>query len=338
MVSLFIPFGIALGLNQDGLQAPLSRELAEATLRSAAVVRQAGITLGMTVFISSDGKAIAPGEVAFDNNGVPRRGLTANLANGQVLNMSVSAFDPITDVALLQPDRTFTNILAGKPAKEILSSVALGVLPTGPTRVQITRPYVTGVLEFSTRYVPLVEVRLETEATSLAGSPIFSPDGTLAGVLLASLGGREATSVDPAMNVTGMNNLFGPKQAATAYALSPPILQRIADGFLKNRGFVRHPWIGLFFDGTPDGGAIVTSVVQGGPSAFAGLIPGDIVIAGGTRKVSTHYDLAAYLFGLQVGAIADLTIIRNGEIRPVKVAVSFDPRIQQSSLRRVKPL
>lgn len=325
-------------MNQDGLQSPLSRELAEACFRSAGIVRQAGITLGMTVFISADGRSITPGEVAFDNNGFPRKGLTAELQSGGSLKMTVESFDPITDVALLKPDRVPQTVLAARPAKEIISSVGLGVLPTGQTRVQITRSYVTGVLEFSNRYVPLVEVRLESEPTSLAGSPIFAPDGTLAGMMLASLGGHEAVSSEPSLGMNQINNLLGPKQAFTAYALNPSVLQRISDGFLKNRGFVRHPWIGLFFDGTPEGGAIVTSVVPGGPSELAGLVPGDLVIGGGTRKVLTHYDLAAYLFGLQVGAIADLTIIRNGEIRPIKVAVSFDPRIQQSSLRRVKPL
>lgn len=338
MVSILIPFGIALGMSQDGLQSPLSRELSVASFRTAGVVRQTGIILGMTVFISNDGRSITPGEVAFDSNGAPRKNLTADLASGGSVKMTVEAFDPITDVALLKPDRVPKNVLAARPAKEILSSVALGVLPTGQTRVQITRSYVTGVLDFSSRYVPLVEVRLESEPTSLAGSPIFSPDGTIVGMLLASLGGREAVLNDSSIGINGVTTLLGPRQASTAYALSPSILQRVADGFLKNRGFVRHPWIGLFFDGTPDGGAMVTSVVPGGPSALAGLIPGDLVIGGGTRKVISHYDLAAYLFGLQVGAVADLTIIRDGEMKPVKVAVSFDPRIQQSSLRRIKPL
>jgi len=83
-------------------------------------------------------------------------------------------------------------------------------------------------------------------------------------------------------------------------------------------------------------GVLVTSVVTGGPAAKAGLrggtgagerIPrgGDLIVAIDGAPVRTMSDLADRLAGRRPGEVATLTIVRDGQERPLAVALEAWP-------------
>ena len=88
------------------------------------------------------------------------------------------------------------------------------------------------------------------------------------------------------------------------------------------------------------GGVLVTGVVPGGPAAAAGVrggqganerIPrgGDVIIAVDGQPVTTMSQLADHLAGRRPGDVVTLTIVRDGQERPLRVTLAAWPEEQQ---------
>ncbi len=322
---------------QDGLTAPLSKELANAVAPSVLRVYQAGVLLGEAVVVTSDGRALTSGEVAFNPIGTPRSGLQGETAGSGRFGLVVDAFDSVTDLALLQVVGAPAGVLRQAAlASSDPPATVLMVLPSGPARGEVTRVRVAGVLGPSRRFTPLIEFRLERSLAALAGAPVFAPDGKLVGLLMASLTtGRTDLSASARGGMASFK-AAGPRPAATTYSVGVPVLRRVIQGLTGPSRHVSHPWIGIYFLTDRSGGALISKVVSGGPAALSGLAPGERIVQAGGSAIATHLDLAAYLFQLPVGGIADLTVVRGSEKRQVKVAVVADPTNRSGgTLRRV---
>ncbi|MBV8950823.1 MAG: PDZ domain-containing protein, partial [Actinobacteria bacterium] len=97
-----------------------------------------------------------------------------------------------------------------------------------------------------------------------------------------------------------------------------------------------HPFVGVqLADLTPDiasqlgvkaqSGAIVVSVVSGGPADKAGIMEGDVITGVDGKSVNTVEDFVGALASHQPGDVITITILRGDATRQVKVTLSEQP-------------
>lgn len=118
------------------------------------------------------------------------------------------------------------------------------------------------------------------------------------------------------------------------FAIPVSTAKQVLEGIVKD-GQVTRGWIGVepqeinaelleTFGIKPDvlqsGGVIITGVLQNGPAAQAGLLPGDVITAVGGKGVASVSQLLTAVAGLKPGVSAPLTVLRKDG--PMELAVT----------------
>ncbi len=210
--------------------------------------------------------------------------------------------------------------VAGKP----MAAAVPGLVVRG----DYTQGNRIGVLRGSRRYLPLGEIRFESQQQRLGGALLFTSEGKLAGVLSATLDliqvrhekSNQAAQSDVAQRLS--MSQFGPSGVTVSYTLTPEVLARVVQGFNRPDHRVDHPSIGLTFkDSKTRIGAEVASVEPGSPSQEAGLLPGDVVTELDGQPTLGAVDLAVALFRQKFGSTIVLTVMREDRTVKFKVRV-----------------
>jgi len=106
------------------------------------------------------------------------------------------------------------------------------------------------------------------------------------------------------------------------FAIPISIAKRDADQIIQT-GHAQRPFLGISGDNAPNsGGALVQSVVSGGPAAKAGLRAGDAIVALDGKALTSFDDLIAALSTHQPGQKVQVTYVRSGARHTVTVALS----------------
>ena len=84
-------------------------------------------------------------------------------------------------------------------------------------------------------------------------------------------------------------------------------------------------WLGVDLRSVPQGGAMVASVVRGGPAADAGIRPGDVITRVAGKQVPTVDDIAVQLARLEPGQRVAVELAQRGGTRTVQVALGQIP-------------
>jgi hypothetical protein len=85
------------------------------------------------------------------------------------------------------------------------------------------------------------------------------------------------------------------------------------------------PWIGAQLSMPLGGGVIVDSVSPGGPAARAGIAPGDVIMAIGSRPVNTPADVDSTIDNMSVGQEVPITVLRGANSYTTLVKLSGRP-------------
>jgi serine protease Do len=134
--------------------------------------------------------------------------------------------------------------------------------------------------------------------------------------------------------VIGMNSMiFSPSGGSVGigFAIPASTIHDVVEQ-LQAHGHVARGWLGVQIQNmTPElaasvggremKGAIIASVVPGGPAAKAGFKPGDIIVAVNGKSVEDSRDLTRRVAALASGANAAFTVVRDGQQKTVNAGI-----------------
>jgi serine protease DegQ len=271
--------------------------------------------LGSGVVYKADGTIVTDAHVV-----AGARRVTIAFADGQRVAANVRATDEVSDLAVVQANRTG---LAPATFQKTLPQVGeLAVAIGSPLGFETT--VTVGVISGLHRQIPgpdsasLVNL-IQTDA------PI-SP-GNSGGALINGQG-----------QVVGLTEAYIPPSAGAVslgFATSAATVVDVADQLLAT-GTARHAYIGiqpgtitpeiaekLGIDHTS--GAVVLAVATPSPAADAGIQPGDLIIAYNGQHTPAAEDLTAALHGSKPGDQVKLTVVRANATREVSLTIAERP-------------
>lgn len=134
--------------------------------------------------------------------------------------------------------------------------------------------------------------------------------------------------------VLGINTMIIGRGTGIGFAI-PSNLAMVVVRQLQTKGSVKRAWIGVMFQELTSelaeklgvkqrGGALIGNVVPNGPSARAGLKPGDVIVSIDGKPVREGHDLLRAIIEKPVGSKVELGIIRDG--KEVKATVTTAER------------
>lgn len=250
------------------------------------------------------------------------------LPTGEALSGEVLGTDPATDIAIVRVERTDlpAATLADsdhvKPGQMALAiGNALG-LPGGPT-VSL------GLVSAVGRPLPwadfIFEGLIQTDAAINPGN---------SGGPLANLSGE----------VIGINTAMIPFAQGVGFSIPVNTVKRIMSDILEN-GRVIRPWLGISgmelngdlaraYRFRNEKGVLVVRISESSPAEQAGLLPGDVITAMGSKDIGGMRDMLEYLAGESIGESVEILFNRGSAAYRTRVRIEESPRLSALSRAR----
>jgi serine protease Do len=266
---------------------------------------------GSGFIVSSDGYILTNAHVVMDADQV-----TVKMNDRREYPAKVVGIDQRTDVAVIKIDaKNLPVVRIGDPAK----------LKPGEWVLAIGSPFgsensaTAGIVSATSRslpnegnnYVPFIQTDVAVNPGN-SGGPLFNLEGEVIGInsqIFSRTGGYMGLSfaipIDVAMDVRDQLVKTGHVTRGRIGVTIQSIDGQLADSFGLDR----------------PRGALVTTVVKDGPSAKAGVQPGDIILTVNDHVVETSSELPAVVARIRPGNEANLTVWREGKERTIKVKV-----------------
>ena len=251
------------------------------------------------------------GIVVASEQSLPRRDeFELVVPGGAVVTAKIAGRDPSTNIAILRPDAPIAapSIGAGE-ARTGAVALAIGADGTGGASARLGLVNLAGPEWHSSRGGRIdrrivLDLRL---AHREEGGPVFDASGGTLGM-----------------------STFGPR--GQVIVIPTATIERVVPQLLKD-GHIARGWLGVALQAVavPDAlreaadqssGLMVMSVIEEGPAAQAGILPGDIILSvDGTsavrfRKIARHFGADS------IGRKADLRLIRSGAVMTVQTTIA----------------
>ena len=240
-------------------------------------------------------------------------------SNGQVVPAQIIGHDYETGFGLLRT----VQPLGVRPmplglSAELKERAEVLVASYG-TPEAVLPTFVTGRREFTGYWEYLLENAIFTSPPhpNFAGAALIGPDGSLLGI--GSLFVGDALRGEPRLP----GNMFIPIDR-----LKPILPDLLATGHSAKPP---RPWLGLFTEEV-GGHLFIAATIPDGPSAQAGLRPGDIIVGVGAKTVSGQAEFyrAVWAQG-EAGVDIPLRILRESQIQTLSVrSLDRDQYFQQN--------
>lgn len=281
-------------------------------------------SMGSGFIVSEDGYILTNNHVIADADEIIVR-----LSDRRELPAELIGSDERSDLALLKVKAN--NLPVVKVGKSRELNVGEWVLAIGsPFGFEYT--VTAGIVSALGRslpnenYVPFIQTDVAINPGN-SGGPLFNLEGEVVGInsqIYTRSGGFMGVSfaipIDVAMEVTEQ---------------------------IKSKGFVSRGWLGVLiqevnrdlaesFGLKKPKGALVAQVMADSPAAEAGLLAGDIIIAYEGQEISMSSDLPHLVGRTKVGEKAELTIIREGQEKSVKVKIGELPDAEGKPAQRAE--
>ena len=294
----------------------LSNQLAGAVERGAESI----VAVHARPQLASTGVHWQDGLVVTTNGTVRRdRDISVTLPAGKRIEAALQGRDPSTDLAVLRipagvlPVATLGDAGALRPGNLALALARLD--ETGPRAafgaVSVVagawRPWGGGEID---RLI-LSDVSLYP---GFGGGPLVNPAGQVLGINSGRLSRSYTTTLpDETVNrVVGQLASRGYVRRGYLGAAMQPV--RLQEHLRSRLGLER------------DRGLLVVTIQPESPSAAAGLLVGDVVLAIGGRPVAEPEDVLTVLHGDTAGRTLPLELVRGGRLEQVDVLIGERPR------------
>ncbi|HEY1419218.1 MAG TPA: trypsin-like peptidase domain-containing protein [Candidatus Dormibacteraeota bacterium] len=293
------PPAAAGGGGIDQLQADLRRLIAQA---APSVVRvDTGSASGSGLVLDAAGVVVTPASLVAGSNQV-----TVTTAAGQRYSGTVAATDLAADIAVIRVAGAsgLTAATFGDSGSVQLGDVVVVVGNQVPPTGTVSQGIVSSTAGTSTIGSANLTGLIETTAPVAAGT---------SGSALLNTAGQ----------VIGMTTLGSAGSSGPAVAIPSNQLSAVAQKLLAGGGTTAGTaYLGISAGDATGGGALIHSVVAGGPAAHAGLQPGWIIVRIGGQAVpnaaAIAQILALYTPGRQVGVTVRLP---DGSSRTISVTL-----------------
>jgi S1-C subfamily serine protease len=245
--------------------------------------------------------------------------LSVTLADGTDVPATVVGSDELLDVAILKLDlpagqsvpgvATFGDSSALRPGDQVVAiGNALGSFPNTVSE---------GTVNATDRSFPSeggLTTWIQHDAEiwhGNSGGPLLNLSGQVVGVNTAGIGsgmlGADTGSADMAFAVEGNT------------------VCRAAADLLAN-GKIDWPYLGIQGEATAEGQSVV-EVVEDGPSATAGIEPGDVITALDGQEITRQNSLIDLLFDHEPGDVVSVTAERDGTPQTFQVTLGERPEV-----------
>src|SRR5215204_2580746 len=244
--------------------------------------------------------------------------LTAVLSDGTEVPATVVGSDALLDVAILKLDLPAAESVPGKVTFGDSSTLRAGdqVVAIGNALGSFPNTVSEGTVNATDRSFPneggLTDwIQHDAEIWhGNSGGPLLNLRGEVVGINTAGIGSGMLGGAD-----TG--------SADMAFAVEGNTVCRAAADLLAN-GKISWPYLGIQGEATADGQS-VAEVVEDGPSAAAGIEPGDVITAFDGQEITPKESLLDLLFGREPGDVVTITIERDGAPQTVQVTLGERP-------------
>jgi serine protease Do len=269
--------------------------------------------VGSGFFISPDGYAVTNSHVLQNSN-------TAEILtqDEQTYMAKVVGKDPVSDLALIKVDGR--NDFSYVTIADELPRVGDWVLAVG-------NPFGLG----GTVTAGIVSARHRNIDPDSA-EDLIQIDAPI------NRGDSGGPSFDSNGNVIGVNTMIASPSGGSvgvAFAVPADTIKAVIPQ-LKAKGSVTRGWIGVQIQSiTPDlakgigfnnpRGAIITSVEKNSPGAKAGLTRGDVITSIDGEPIKDAHELTKRIQNIAPGTSAQISLLRNGNDRPVTVILGQMP-------------
>jgi S1-C subfamily serine protease len=247
--------------------------------------------------------------------------LTVALADGTEVPATVVGSDALLDVAILKLDLPAAESVPGITTFGDSSSLRAGdqVVAIGNALGSFPNTVSEGTVNATERSFPAeggLTTWIQHDAEiwhGNSGGPLLNLRGEVVGVNTAGIGsgmmGADTGSADMAFAVEGNT-----------------VCQAAAD--LLANGEIVWPYLGIQGEATAEGQSVV-EVVEEGPSAAAGIEPGDVITAFDDQEITPQNSLLDLLFGREPGDVVSLTVEREGAPQTFQVTLGERPEITE---------
>lgn len=261
--------------------------------------------------------------------------LQGEFYDGQRVTLFVVATDSPTQLVLLRTEdpvseRKFASIYHpsnGEIVDRFHPKMLIAAFGDGPATAQLVDTQKLAVVGNGHQVQSLSEIHYDGRPGHVAGAPLFALDGSLVGVLQATL---TLDTQSPGGFLGGKaferSTLFANNErpiSAVMYSPSPAVIRRVIAGFLTPKHAAERPAIGIYCGDAPGVGALVSAVQDDSPADQAGIKEGDIIVQIDATPIRKGLDFARTILQQTVGAEISVTARRHGRLVNFRVRVGM---------------
>jgi serine protease Do len=278
---------------------------------------------GSGFIVTSDGYILTNAHVVADADEV-----TVRLTDRREYHAKVIGVDKRTDVAVIKIDaQKLPTVRIGDPSRLKPGEWVLAIgSPFGfenSATAGIVSATARTLPEGDSAYVPFIQTDVAVNPGN-SGGPLFNMQGEVIGInsqIFSRTGGYMGLSfaipIDVAMDVREQLVKTGKVTRSRIGVTIQPVNAQFAESFGLDRPH----------------GALISSVVTGGPGEKAGLKPGDVVLAVNGKVIEQSSELPTIIARMKPGTNVDLTLWRGR--REQKVSLRTDVLEEQQARNAV---